>query len=698
MAERFMCSVVIAAAGVVTATAEAAWPLSMSDLLRFADGVAEGRASPAALVTACYPPDLPPDLRERIEEETRLLPAVLMGLDERYWVDIQVWTGDGLQGPAGRAVPAHLTYSFPDDGAAWGGFNGRPIGLNILNQRLIETFGAAGLDEGREYIRQALAGYSKHSGLTYDEVPDDSAPMSTDPARSATRGDIRIGGFDNPCNCAAYNGFPSGLGITDTGGGDMCINTAFFTLTQYQDPENNYRWLRNVIAHEHGHGVGNIHSIPCDGTKAMEPFVNLGFDMLQIDDRRAIARSYGDRFAGNNSPGNAADLGVLDAGSPASVVLRHLSLNGAAGLDNTDEDWFRIIIRATRDLVIGAVPTGGTYTAGQQESSCGGTTFPINATAAGNIEVGLYASNGTTAIQTVNATSNGQSETLTANDLAPGLYFIRVRDRGFNTPVNQFVQLYSLFVRVDGTPAPPVAVAGINKRCRANTPCWFMGDINSYTTDGLVNVIQNYEWDRDGDGVFDVIKSPKTSFSFPSNGVYTVTLRVTDMLGQGADSIRVEVWGATTSIDSVLPSEIRPGQTLPVTIFGRNFKNVNSLAHFSLGPGLTLSGTPVSDALGTRLSGLFVTAGSFTPPGPRSLTITNADGSDTAYAAFTVVPPGCEGDANHDGDITFADITAVLQAYGSSPGPGGFGDANSDGVVTFADITSVLELLTIGCG
>lgn len=67
----------------------------------------------------------------------------------------------------------------------------------------------------------------------------------------------------------------------------------------------------------------------------------------------------------------------------------------------------------------------------------------------------------------------------------------------------------------------------------------------------------------------------------------------------------------------------------------------------------------------------------------------------------------CNGDANRDGFINFADITAVLANFGFDwpcpyPGPGmlgagGVGDANYDGMVTFADITAVLANFGLPC-
>lgn len=62
------------------------------------------------------------------------------------------------------------------------------------------------------------------------------------------------------------------------------------------------------------------------------------------------------------------------------------------------------------------------------------------------------------------------------------------------------------------------------------------------------------------------------------------------------------------------------------------------------------------------------------------------------------VPPACPGDANRDGVVNFADITAVLNNWNITyPGSTGVGDANLDGVVNFADITSVLNFFGQPC-
>ncbi len=62
-----------------------------------------------------------------------------------------------------------------------------------------------------------------------------------------------------------------------------------------------------------------------------------------------------------------------------------------------------------------------------------------------------------------------------------------------------------------------------------------------------------------------------------------------------------------------------------------------------------------------------------------------------------ITPPPC-ADANGDGAVNFADITAVLALFGVDYSPGtGAGDANHDGVVTFADVTAVLSAWGMGC-
>jgi hypothetical protein len=62
-------------------------------------------------------------------------------------------------------------------------------------------------------------------------------------------------------------------------------------------------------------------------------------------------------------------------------------------------------------------------------------------------------------------------------------------------------------------------------------------------------------------------------------------------------------------------------------------------------------------------------------------------------------PPFCQGDANGDRLINFADITAVLANFGATytPGSRGQGDSNNDGSVNFVDVTAVLASYGVTC-
>ncbi len=56
-----------------------------------------------------------------------------------------------------------------------------------------------------------------------------------------------------------------------------------------------------------------------------------------------------------------------------------------------------------------------------------------------------------------------------------------------------------------------------------------------------------------------------------------------------------------------------------------------------------------------------------------------------------------QGDATGDGDVDFDDHTAVVAAWGTSPGPWGYGDANGDGEVDFDDINAVMTYWSHAC-
>lgn len=63
----------------------------------------------------------------------------------------------------------------------------------------------------------------------------------------------------------------------------------------------------------------------------------------------------------------------------------------------------------------------------------------------------------------------------------------------------------------------------------------------------------------------------------------------------------------------------------------------------------------------------------------------------TGLDSVVIAPPTCPGDANFDGVVSFADITAVLSSFGDEHPVTGLGDADGNGSVNFLDITTVLS-------
>jgi hypothetical protein len=615
-------------------------PSARSMLLRAAISAMGERGRDASL---CFVNNPTPEELENIMTRFQALPPGLSPFDSRYFTATPVWTGSGGQGSSGTATKANLTYSFPADNVTWGDGQNGPSAPNNLHASFMTLFGSGNEDHGFELIRQALTAWHRFNGINYTEVADDNVAFTSSTSHVATRGDIRIGA--NPQGTSsgvlAYDHFPSG-------GSDMTINSDYFPASQLALglADNNYRYLRNVVSHEHGHGLGFIHPVPCNATKLMEPFINLNFETTQIDEKRGAGRNYGDRWSGNSSGAAAADFGNLTTPFLRSVVERNLSTNGSAV-----SDWFKFTIDSAQDVMITVAPTGSSYTEGQQTSGCSGTTATVNAQQAGNLNFELRnGSNGTTILQTAAGMAAGSNETMTMPALGAGTYWVRVFDSANSGSANQIVQLYDMTLRVGpgattggGAKAPPVAVAGLSKRVLAGANCYFIGDINSYVTDtgpgGGANAL-TYAWDLDGNGTFGGgldSTSSEPVFNYPSNGSYTVKLRVTDSNAlSSTDTITVTVFGGNASLLSVIPSSVDPGVSTPVVINGVNLKGISNASQFTAsGSGVTFTGTPTVNYLGTQVTGLNVMVAAGASAGLRDVIVTNSDASGTSSGNAT---------------------------------------------------------------
>lgn len=452
-----------------------------------------------------------------------------------------VWVGEGQIATAGQAAPANLTYSFPEDGTPWG-LRQEEEPYNDIGQHIRLVFGIADLDLGREYIRQALAAWGMATGVRYREVADDGSPMDEVSERIDSRGDIRIGGLDTAVSVRGYNGFPVASGV-DEGGGDMVINTSLLVPGgELADPTDAYRFLRFLVAHEHGHGLGFHHVAPCNQGHTMQQIVAPpGLEPIGVDDRRGGASNYGDRLAPNHTQATAARIGPLIAPGPSisrrpwrDVVLRSLALNGAGGPDQTNQDWLTFELPSRRELEITVTPVGGQYQAGDAGEMCalicpvnqaaGGPECLRDADRAGNLAFELHDRSGL--LYAVDSTDLGGAESLTVG-LDRGDYWLRIHDVGPNPSENLTVQLYDLEIRHGGQPAAPVAAPGIDKRIGVNQRCYFIGDILSHAVEPGTSIVR-YDWDLDGDGKLDVKNNPRPVTKYETPGLRTITLRVTD--------------------------------------------------------------------------------------------------------------------------------------------------------------------------
>lgn len=340
------------------------------------------------------------------------------------------WSRTAQQTSTGsNGDPVRLTYSYVPDGTNIpnAGFGGGPSNLNA---QMNAKFGGS---LWKTKLTAAIERWGQVAGLVYtQENNDDGVELNAGGSAGSTgvRGDCRIAGksLDGQSGVLAYNYYPQS--------GDMVIDTD----ENWQSSTNDYRFLRNTLGHEHGHGLGFGHSVPCDGTKLMEPFLNTNFDLVQLDDILAGNWFYGDRFENNDTSGTATDLGSLGVGvHPTNQV----------SLDKTsDVDFYKFQVPASAKINVTLNPTGATYTIGNQSSGCSGTTASYNTLNRQNLGFEVRDTNGTTVLTTVNANGAGQGETLTNFQLnGSGPFFIRVFGSGTND-----VQMYNLSIEVQSSP------------------------------------------------------------------------------------------------------------------------------------------------------------------------------------------------------------------------------------------------------
>jgi len=374
-----------------------------------------------------------------------------VGLDAFQFDDSDRWTTTALSGSGlGQGDPTTITWSIVPDGTDIDGFIGEPDSPSNLIAWLDGIYGfVPGPDlQNKNWFplfEQVFQRWGDLTGNNYVYEPNDDGGrwralgpfnVSIASGEAGVRGDVRIAGhfIDDNSGVLAYNFFPNV--------GDMVLDTAdnFFNTTS-----NNSLRLRNVLAHEHGHGIGLSHVCPANATKLMEPFVSTAYDGPQHDDILAGNRGYGDRLESNDTDTTATNLGAPSDGT--TVVVDDVSID-----DSSDTDWYSVTLPADKSINVTVRPIGFSYLSGAQNSngSCSaGSSF--NSLIGNDLGFEVLAPNGTTVLATVDATAAGVTEEILQLDLlnGAGAYFVRVF--GNDTEA----QMYQLEVAVEVFPPPP---------------------------------------------------------------------------------------------------------------------------------------------------------------------------------------------------------------------------------------------------
>ena len=370
------------------------------------------------------------------------IPQPLLQGDDRW----SFTATDGFTGSSG--TPVTITWSFVPDGTRVpdGGSraNNRPTtGPSDLIAELNAAYGAPTITGDLttapwfEMFETSFNFWEATTGNIYIYEPNDDGTAMLDFPNGVigTRGDVRIGGtqIDGNGGTLAFNYFPDA--------GDMVIDSADSTNLGAGQQAT----LRNVITHEHGHGLGLSHVCPVNQTKLMEPFLSTAFVGPQFDDILTIQELYGDPLErqasnkNNNTALTARNLGVLNT----TFNANELSIASA-----NDSDIFRFQLTQGKALTLTVTPTNTpAYLEGSQNSdgSCSSGTL-LDPQTRQDLILRVLDTDGTTVLASSNVAPIGDAESilsLALRDTGQN-YYIEVTGGGENSGSANNAQAYSL--------------------------------------------------------------------------------------------------------------------------------------------------------------------------------------------------------------------------------------------------------------
>lgn len=476
---------------------------------------------------ACFAPGTAPEV---VEYFHNLLESDAAG--PRYQLTNR-WSG--LQGSN-----RELTWSFVPDGLNIPSGIGEPAGNSDLFARMDALFAAQG---GRatwiNRFVQSFNRWAELSGASYTRITfggndwDDGAAWGS-PGSAGNRGDIRIcmKNLDGANGVLAYNPFPSN--------GDMVLDRS----ESWASSTNQHRFMRNIVMHEHGHGLGILHVCPVNNTKLMEPFLATNFDGPRHDDIRAAQRHYGDDFEtdpinGNNNVSFASPIGAVEIGTPISignlpppVAGTNPTLSSIISIDaNAEQDWYEFSVAGPRLATVTVTPRGiASYDSCAQGGSCP-SGCPVNSLAAANLNVELIDADGVTVLATADAQPSGSNETISSVTLPfAGDYYVRVYEG--DAPTTS--QLYLLDISVAAVPCQTPVV---NPIANAANVCSIPYASGAPSASGT----PPFTWSLDGVPPVGMMIDANTGVVSWANPVaaaapYTITVRATSQCGPGTDT------------------------------------------------------------------------------------------------------------------------------------------------------------------
>jgi hypothetical protein len=482
-------------------------------------------------IAACFSPDNPPS--EKIQGTVIAATQFAEGvIGERHNLSSR-WSF------ASENTQDTITWSFVPDGLSIS--NG--VGEGVAPSETFSRFNTLFSNNTALWIAQFENSFNRWGelmGVNYVRITvggnnwDDGASWGS--SGSANRGNVRIATkpIDGGGGILAYNFFP-GNGT----GGNMVLDRQ----ENWGNSSGTFRFLRNVIMHEHGHGIGLAHLCPAVGQTLMEPFINTSFDGPQHDDIRGGHFGYGDVFEPSDSPAQAVNVGTLSSGVPVTigtVPSPAVSFGSLVSLDRlVDQDWYRFSTQAASAVSVSLVPVGRVYQDGQQAGNGSCPSGPtIDSRQIQDLAFQIVDANGSTVLATVNAQSAGGTESISDVFVGgPGEFYVRVYSVGGTNNT----QLYTLSVTASN------AECGDDADCDDGDPCngievcidgiCFQGTINDCNGNGIddaCDIASGFSQDCNGNGIpdeCDIVGSPFAFVSGNLNELNTLNNPSVNVLG-----------------------------------------------------------------------------------------------------------------------------------------------------------------------